>query len=121
MGAPFTSAVTVAPLGCAQFVPIARTANGSPTDTRKPGRGASSRSCGVCEHLTALAAFSRPPVTDLPARAAIGSTVPKSSALRPAPVAAGSAALTSAATPETCGVAIDVPSNQSYWLPGMVE
>ena len=41
MGAPFTSAVTVAPPGCAQFVPIVRTANASPTETLKPGRGAS--------------------------------------------------------------------------------
>src|SRR6478736_569219 len=58
---------------------------------------------------TALQALRRPPVATLPLSPASGSTPPRIALTSCATVSPGCAALTSAATPATCGVAIDVP------------
>ena len=56
-----------------------------------------------------------------PASEERASTVRSRSAFRPAAVACGNAALASAAAPDTCGVAIEVPSRTLYPLAGQVE
>ena len=63
------------------------------------------------------------PVLVVPASTATGSTVRSRSALSPAPVAPGNTAFASAAAPDTCGVAIDVPSSNRYVAapPGRVD
>src|SRR6478672_5488677 len=58
---------------------------------------------------TALQALRRPPVATCPLSPAIGSTPPRIALTSCATVSLGCAALTSAATPATCGVAIEVP------------
>ena len=55
------------------------------------------------------------------AKADFASTVRRRSAFSPSALAPGKRLFASAATPDTCGVAIDVPSNQSYSPPGSVE
>ena len=58
---------------------------------------------------SAAAALRRPPVTDLPARSWISSTLPSSAALICEATKFGCADATSAAAPVTYGVAIEVP------------
>ena len=57
----------------------------------------------------ALFTFNRPPVTLLPDSAAIGSTLPSKLLFKAAVSRDGQLESTSAAAPETWGVAIDVP------------
>jgi hypothetical protein len=72
--------------------------------------GESIQACGDPAHLAAWSTFSRPPVREAALSAAIGSTSRSRSAFRPMPLAFGNTAFTRAAAPETCGVAIEVPS-----------
>src|SRR5438876_6630069 len=58
---------------------------------------------------SALQALRRPPVATFPESEATGSVWPRIAALTCAGVNPGLAALTRAATPATCGVAIEVP------------
>ena len=69
------------------------------------GVGATAASSAV----SADAALSRPPVSARPLNAALTSTEDSSAALSCATVAPGSSAASSAATPLTCGAAIEVP------------
>src|SRR5512132_1054377 len=105
-GAPFALAVTVTPLGSAQFAASAVNETGVPTSVRKPLPGESIHTCGVALHATALPMLSRPPLLVVVARAGFGSTVPSRSAFNPAALAEGNAAFARAAAPVTCGVAI---------------
>src|SRR6185369_10356528 len=68
----------------------------------------------------ALAALIRPPVTVFPFNATIGSVEAISFLRRSSTDMRGCSASTSAATPETTGVAIDVPDFSSYSLPSHV-
>ena len=70
--------------------------------------GAGGSSSGAA---STLAALTRPPVTVRPANAAIGSTVRMSEYLTCGGVAAGACAQSRAATPATCGAAMEVPLN----------
>src|SRR5436309_7709879 len=63
---------------------------------------------GALQARTALLTFRRPPVTVMPLSDGIGSTLFISVLLRPA-VSSAHTDNSSAAAPETCGVAIDVP------------
>src|ERR1051325_3849613 len=69
----------------------------------------------------AFAALRRPPVMVRPARLGIGSTLLRIASLSWAVVRLGEWARTSAATPDTCGVAMDVPLKYEYEEPGTVE
>ena len=60
--------------------------------------------------------FSRPPVTVLPAREAIGSTDPSSFWITCWAVAVGFLSQYTASAPATCGVAMLVPLNELYVL-----
>ena len=81
--------------------------------TLKPLSGARSTAFGAFTHETALLTLRRPPVTVIPFIEALGSTERMSSALSPYAVAVGKWALSRAAAPATCGVAIDVPLNNA--------
>ena len=63
--------------------------------------------------MAAPAAFSRPPETDVAAKAPFGSTAASSFALSCAAVSAGLRARMSASVPLTCGAAIEVPSSSA--------
>src|SRR5262245_26930527 len=67
---------------------------------------------GALQAVTALFTLRRPPVTVMPVIDGIRSTLPRIRLLRLA-VFIGQADNTSAAAPETCGVAIDVPLKKS--------
>src|SRR5688500_18579939 len=69
---------------------------------------------------SALFTCSRPPVVVMPASADRGPTVPSSVSFS-ASVSMSHADSTSAAAPETCGVAIDVPLRKLYVPPVIVE
>src|SRR5437867_13087914 len=69
---------------------------------------------------TARPTFRRPPVTVSPASAGIGSTLFNNRFLTAA-VLAVQRESTSAAAPDTCGVAIEVPLKYAYDAPGIVE
>src|SRR5438094_3589418 len=69
---------------------------------------------------TARPTFRRPPVIVRPASAGIGSTV-FSNRFLTAAVLAVQRESTSAAAPDTWGVAIDVPLKYAYVAPGIVE
>ena len=73
------------------------------------GVGATAASSAV----SADAAFRRPPVSASPLNAALTSTEDSSAAFNCATVAPGSSEASSAATPLTCGAAIEVPL--AYW------
>ena len=77
------------------------------------GDGESSHTRGESSHERAPKAFSLPPVVVFPASELFGSTERRSSVFRPYRDASGNLARSRAATPETCGVAIDVPLNDS--------
>ena len=117
---PFAVTVTVVPLGSPQCAPITLTGTGCPTSARNPAVGLIVQACGP-SHRTAWSTLSRPPVRVRPASAESGSTVRRSSASRPTPVAEGNLAFASAAAPETNGAAIEVPLSYAYELPGQVE
>ena len=70
---------------------------------------------------TARAALSRPPVMVFPERLPTGSVLSRIALFTCAVVRDGVFARTSAATPETCGAAIDVPLRYRYELFGDVE
>src|SRR5262249_8261203 len=70
---------------------------------------------------TALATFRRPPVVVLPDSDAIGSTLFSSTVLSDAVFVCEQRDRTSAAAPDTCGVAIEVPLRKRYVSPGNVE
>src|SRR5262245_632989 len=86
--------------------------------------GAAVRFCGVgggAKHdATALCTLRRPPVIVWPLRACAASTVPVSASFSSG-VSSWQTDRTSAAAPDTCGVAIDVPLNDSYVFPMVVE
>ena len=58
--------------------------------------------------------FNRPPVTVIPASAGIGSAKFNSSCFSWVTGMSGDTARMRAAAPETCGVAMEVPSKDSY-------
>ena len=114
IGAPLTDTLTLPrPAGDAQFEPITRTESASPIEAVKPSAGEVRTTSGVFEQDTALNTFRRPPVTELPASDDSMSADLMSSAFVPYNVAPGKCDITSAAAPETCGVAIEVPLNVS--------
>ena len=65
---------------------------------------------------TARSAFTRPPVTALPASSGLASTEPMIAFLMSSAVRPGRAESTSAATPAVFGLAIEVPWR--YWYAG---
>src|ERR1700682_6007651 len=87
------------------------------TTLREDGLTESVKSCPMGAP-TALAAFSRPPVIVFPARLEIVSVLSRIALFTCAVVILGVFASTSAATPETCGVAMDVPLRYWYVPPG---
>src|SRR2546426_4252120 len=66
-------------------------------------------------------AFSLPPVEHLPASAGLGSTDVRMRFLTSRFVSAGNLPMMSAATPATCGVAIEVPESSAYPLGSQSE
>src|SRR6185295_4852811 len=120
-GLPFSVALNEAPPGTPQAAASTWIWSGWPALTSAPAEGDSIHACGDPAQRTAWSTFRRPPVLVVPASTATGSTVRSRSALSPAPVAPGNTAFASAAAPDTCGVAIDVPSSNRYVPPRQVE
>src|SRR3954451_11706486 len=75
-----------------------------------------SGSRGAPAAVSAPSALRRPPEATLPLSAGILSTPSRIACLTWAVVRLGSAASTRAATPATCGVAIEVPLRKAQWL-----
>jgi hypothetical protein len=108
-GTPFALALTVTRAGSPHAAAIAVTSSGCPSTATKLGAGDSIQACGLATQRTAAPMSRRPPVAVESCRDVSESTVERRSALMPRSLAPGSAALASAAAPETCGAAIDVP------------
>src|SRR6266576_801944 len=84
------------------------------------GTADTEKSGGTLQARMAVFTLRRPPVTRRPASNGIGSTLFNRLFLSAA-VSSAQLERTSAAAPETCGAAIDVPLRYWYVLPGNVD
>src|SRR4029079_14354585 len=109
---PFAVRLTIAAAGSPQDAPSTVTETDLPTPTSKPEAADSIQACAPLPQVAAARAFRRPPVVLSPANEAFWSTVRRIRALRPTPLVEGNAAFASAATPVTCGAAMEVPSEK---------
>ena len=109
-GLPFRVALTETPAGEPHSAPTDANLERVARVSSVPLAGESIHACGEPAHRPAWSTFSRPPVREAALSAATGSTSRSRSAFRPTPLALGNTAFARAAAPETCGVAIEVPS-----------